>query len=104
MCRYLATTQFQAYKARRVFPCFDEPGFRSTFDITLHHDARFTNTRSNGERQAKQNIENFNGKAWVTQPFDTTPNMSAYLVAFLISDFGSRSDNVTDRPVRKLGH
>ncbi|GAV01312.1 hypothetical protein RvY_12046 [Ramazzottius varieornatus] len=97
--KYLATTQFQAFKARRVFPCFDEPGFRSTFEVTLRHDARFNNTRSNGERNASSS-ETFDGKQWTVQPFRTSPNMSAYLVAFLISDFGSRDDEIAAKPNR----
>jgi aminopeptidase N len=38
---YIATTLFAPYHARRAFPCFDEPSFRATYDITIGHSTKY---------------------------------------------------------------
>jgi hypothetical protein len=40
--KYLATTQFQAVEARRVFPSYDEPEYRPVFDIIITHPGAFS--------------------------------------------------------------
>jgi len=33
--RYAAATQFQGIAARQMFPCFDEPDMKATFNVTV---------------------------------------------------------------------
>lgn len=93
--KYMATTQFESTDARQAFPCFDEPNFKATFDISITGPIDAT-ILSNTE--IKQQINNNNTKTIV---FYTTPKMSTYLVAFIIGDLeyveGKTKDNIIIR-------
>ncbi|CAH1790157.1 unnamed protein product [Owenia fusiformis] len=87
--KYLATTQFQPTDTRRAFPCFDEPGVKSTFDITL---VRKEPMVSLSNMEIKQTVDRAGGlKADVYQ---TTVIMPTYLLAFVVCDF-DKSEGVT---------
>ena len=45
--KWLASTQFQQTEARRCFPNFDEPGFKSTFKLKINRPSGFGQTLSN---------------------------------------------------------
>jgi aminopeptidase N/puromycin-sensitive aminopeptidase len=81
--RNYAVTQFEPTDARRAFPCFDEPAFKATYDVTLIVDDGDT-AISNGPIIA-DNPGPIAGKH--TLHFAATPKMSTYLVAFLVGDF-----------------
>jgi len=77
--RTLATTQFESTHARRAFPCWDEPAFKSTFDIALEV-ADGLMAISNAAEIADDEIGD--GRRRVR--FATTMHMSTYLVAFIV--------------------
>ncbi|XP_077988189.1 aminopeptidase N-like [Glandiceps talaboti] len=86
--RYLAATQLESTYARRVFPCFDEPNLKATFEITIKHRKR---------RQAISNMQikrNQTDGDWVTTYFEQSVVMPTYLNAIVVSDFVHK-ENVT---------
>ena len=94
--RNYAVTQFEATDARRAFPCFDEPAFKASHDVSLVVDSADT-AISNSPIEA-DTPGPAAGKH--TLKFSTTPKISTYLVAFLVGDFqctAGSSDGVAIR-------
>uniref|UniRef100_A0AAG5CSV0 Aminopeptidase n=1 Tax=Anopheles atroparvus TaxID=41427 RepID=A0AAG5CSV0_ANOAO len=79
--RYLATTFFAATYARTVFPCYDEPRYKATFNITIRHRPQHMALSNMPVAQSVQLREH------IETSFEQTPLISTYLVAFVVSDF-----------------
>ncbi|MEK6846740.1 MAG: M1 family metallopeptidase [Nanoarchaeota archaeon] len=92
--KYMLTTQCEAPYARRIFPCFDEPDKKSTFDLTVEIEKEL------------QAISNMPIKTESTQnnkktiQFKTTPKMPTYLFYIGIGDFEFLEDNYNDVKIR----
>ncbi|KAG9451703.1 hypothetical protein H6P81_004607 [Aristolochia fimbriata] len=76
--RNMAVTQFEAADARRCFPCWDEPAFKATFQITLQVPSQLVALSNMPVVQ-----EEINGHL-KTVTFQESPIMSTYLVAVVI--------------------
>jgi alanyl aminopeptidase len=75
-----AMTQMEAISARYAFPGFDEPRFKTPFDITLTvpaEDAVMANTLPKHEEKSAD------GK-WKTVTYNTTKPLPTYLVAWAV--------------------
>lgn len=83
--KIIAITQMQGTYARKAFPCFDEPGMKAVFHITLIHDLEKT-ALSNSQEIKTENVI-INGTQVARTIFGPTKKMSTYLIAFVVSDF-----------------
>ncbi|XP_047984433.1 membrane alanyl aminopeptidase-like [Leguminivora glycinivorella] len=93
--RWMGTTQFQPGHARQAFPCYDEPSFKATFDITINREAGFNPTISNMPIRSTTTLDN--GR--ISETFYTTPLTSTYLLAFIVSHYIEvETNNDNDRP------
>ena len=93
--RQYAVTQFEGTYARMMFPCFDEPAFKATFDLTVIADKGDT-AISNGKIAKDESASGNRHKI----TFSTSPKMSTYLVALAIGDWQCLSRTVDGVPIR----
>ncbi len=91
-------TQFESVSARRAFPCFDEPGFKTPWQITLKipgADLGFSNTSPESEATGADGMK--------TIRFQPTKPLPSYLIAIAVGplevvDAGTSGRNHT--PIR----
>ena len=79
--RWYVYSQFEAIYARRAFPCFDEPGYKVPWQLTLHikkDQAGFSNTPIVSETDT--------GEGMKTVKFAETKPLPSYLVALAVGD------------------
>ncbi len=74
----IAATQFEAADARRVFPCFDEPGFKARWRLAIEAPQGVT-VLSNGAPMVEEDL----GSRRRVR-FSETPPLPTYLVALVL--------------------
>ncbi|XP_068157436.1 aminopeptidase N [Drosophila tropicalis] len=85
------TTYMRPNNARRVFPCFDEPGVKVPFKVSIARPKEYTvlfNT------PLEKTSEHSTLKDYVTDHFERTPAMSTFTFGFIISKLTKYKDAV----------
>jgi aminopeptidase N len=80
---FLISTKFEPVYARRMFPCWDEPAFRSTFELSVTVPAAW---KTVANMPIAKRVEH---GALATTRFVRTPKMPTYLVEFTAGDLRS---------------
>jgi alanyl aminopeptidase len=80
--RMYAYTQFEVADARRAFPCFDEPGFKTPYDVTIIAPAEALALANSPETSHEAAAD-----GTVVHHFSTSHPLPSYLVAFAVGDF-----------------
>ncbi|XP_070155161.1 aminopeptidase N-like [Polyergus mexicanus] len=78
---WLPAVHFETFYARQIFPCWDNPKFKTTFNISIMHHKNYE-VLSNMPWQKEEAVEN--DMLWTY--FDITPSMPTYLVAAVIAN------------------
>jgi aminopeptidase N len=76
----MLSTQMESTDARRVFPCWDEPAFRTTFKLTATVPAEWATI---GNMPIKKRVVH---GTLATTTFERSPKMPSYLVEFTAGD------------------
>ncbi|HEX3343856.1 MAG TPA: M1 family aminopeptidase [Polyangiaceae bacterium] len=94
---WYAYTQFEATDARRAFPCFDEPGFKTAYDVTIA-SPRGTIALGNAPETGHEDTPD----GMVVHHFQTTRPLPSYLVAFAVGDFDVVEGQSSPFPIRAI--
>uniref|UniRef100_A0A8C3JS93 Alanyl aminopeptidase, membrane n=1 Tax=Calidris pygmaea TaxID=425635 RepID=A0A8C3JS93_9CHAR len=93
--------RFGAADARKAFPCFDEPAMKANFSVTLIHPSDHSAISNMPIKNSSQLV--INNENWTVTKFQTTPKMSTYLLAFIVSQFNYTANMSDDVLIRIWG-
>ncbi|KAH6930554.1 hypothetical protein HPB50_014720 [Hyalomma asiaticum] len=81
---WMAFTRMKPRYARRVFPCFDEPSFRATFDVEVLRRKDFDSIASMPILKIELST---NHNDYINDVFVRTPPIPTYMLGFAVADF-----------------
>jgi aminopeptidase N len=87
--RHALFTQFEPADARQVFPSWDEPYFKASFDLSVTIPTSMTAVSNMPQLSSTPT-----GNGMQTVHFQTTPRMSTYLLSLNVGDFDHKTMQV----------
>jgi aminopeptidase N len=81
--KHYAFTQFEPNDARRAFPCFDEPGFKTPYSVTITTPSANLALSNMPLAKRQENL----ATGLTSYEFRTSPPLPSYLVAFAVGPF-----------------
>jgi alanyl aminopeptidase len=94
---WYAYTQFESTDARRAFPCFDEPGFKTPYDVTIAAPRGTIALANAPETELAEAPDGL-----VVHHFETSRPLPSYLVAFAVGDFDVVEGQSSPFPIRAI--
>jgi len=80
--QYYAFTQMESISARLAFPSFDEPRFKTTYDMDMIIPEKLVAIANSPEAKTTKMKD-----GWKKVSFETSKKLPTYLVAFFVGDF-----------------
>ncbi len=80
---WYAFTQFEPLEARKAFPCFDEPRFKTPFTVTIHAPEGLFAASNAPEIKAEPSADE---EGWTAHTYQETRPLPTYLVALTVGD------------------
>ncbi|KAL4715501.1 hypothetical protein ACJJTC_009127, partial [Scirpophaga incertulas] len=95
--RTMVASKFEPTYARQAFPCFDEPDFKATYDISLVKPLTYIALSNMNEISR---IVEDNGATEIVS-FATSVPMSTYLACFVVCDFDFKQTEINANGIGK---
>ncbi len=90
----MLVTQFEVADARRMFPSWDEPGLKATYQLSVRVPRAYTAVSN----MPVTSVTKAAGRTKYVN-FATTPRMSSYLLAVVAGDLGAVHGKAGDTPI-----
>ncbi len=86
-------TDFEPYDAHRLFPCFDQPDIKASYQLTVNGPSKWTYIHNTLPEHTRTNDDQ------VTIAFKRTPVFSTYLFALVVGPYTRWEDHCNQLPL-----